>query len=40
MGEPDALARLVLGAGAAEQLEDALMVLGGDAAAVVGDLDR
>ena len=36
MGEPDALARLVLGAGAAEQVEDALMVLGVDAAAVVG----
>ena len=36
MGEADALSRLVLGAGAAEQVEDALMVLGIDAAAVVG----
>ena len=39
MGQPDALARLVLGSGAAEQVEDALMVLGIDAAAVVGDLE-
>ena len=30
---------LVLGSGAAEQVEDALMVLGIDAAAVVGDLE-
>ena len=40
MGEADALARFVLAARAAEQLEDALMVLGRDAAAVVGELDR
>ena len=35
VGEADALARLVLRAGAAEQLEDALVVLRVDAAAVV-----
>ncbi len=40
MGKADALARLVLGAGAAEQLENALMVLGIDAAAVVRDLEN
>ena len=40
MGEPDALARLVLGAGAAKQVENPLMILGIDAAAVVGDLEN
>ena len=39
MGQPDALSRLVLGAGAAEQVENPLMILGIDAAAVVGDLE-
>ena len=39
MGEADALARPVLGSGAAEQIEDALMILRIDAAAVVGDLE-
>ena len=36
MGKADALSGLVLGSGAAEQVEDPLMVLGIDAAAVVG----
>ena len=40
VGEPDTLPGLVLGSGAAEQVEDALMVLGIDAAAVVGDLEN
>jgi hypothetical protein len=40
MGKADALAGLVLGSGAAEQVEDALMVLGIDAAAVVADSRR
>src|SRR5690348_10117990 len=35
-----ALAGLILGAGAAEQLEDALVVLGLDAAAVVDDINH
>ncbi len=35
MGEADALSRLVLGSGAAEQVENALMVLGIDAAPIV-----
>ena len=39
MGEADALPRLVLGPGAAEQIEDPLMVLGIDAAAIVGNLE-
>lgn len=39
MGETDALAGLVLRSGAAEQVENALMVLGVDAAAVVGHLE-
>ena len=39
MGKPDALSRLVLGSGAAEQVENALVVLGIDAAAIVGDLE-
>ena len=38
MGEPDALSRLVLGSRAPEQVENALMVLGIDAAPVVADL--
>src|SRR5205085_1380900 len=38
--EPDALAGLVLGSGAAEQIEDALMILRIDAAAVVNDLEN
>src|SRR4051812_39065238 len=37
MGQPDALARLVLDAGAAEQIEHSLAVGGADAAAVVDD---
>ena len=40
MGEADSLARLVLGAGAAKQVENPLVVLGIDAAAVVGDLEN
>ena len=36
MGEADPFARLVLGAGAPEELEDPLMVLGVDPTAVVG----
>ena len=38
--QPDALPGLVLGSGAAEQVKDPLMVLGIDAAAVVGDLEN
>ena len=38
MGQADALTRLVLGAGAAEQVEHAFVVLSGDAATVVLDL--
>ena len=40
MRESDTLPGLVLGSGAAEQVEDALMVLGIDAAAVVGDFEN
>ena len=40
MREADALARLVLRAGAAEKVENTLMVLGIDAAAIVGDLEN
>ena len=40
MGEPDALAGLVLRAGAAKQVEDPLMILRIDAATVVGDLEN
>jgi hypothetical protein len=40
MRKADALARFVLGAGAAEQVKNALVVLGIDAAAVVGDLEN
>ena len=39
VGEADAFAGLVLRAGAAEQVEHAFVVLLGDAAAVVLDLD-
>ena len=39
MGKADALAGFVLRAGAAEKVENPLMVLGIDAAAVVGDLE-
>ena len=39
MGEADALSRPVLGSRAAEQVENPLVVLGIDAAAVVGDLE-
>ena len=39
MGEPNSLARLVLGAGAAKQVENPLMILGIDTTAVVGDLE-
>jgi len=39
VGEPDALARLVLGPGAAKQLEYALMILGVDPPAIVADLE-
>ena len=39
MGKADSLTRFVLGAGAPEQVENALMILGIDAAAVVGDLE-
>ncbi len=38
MGKSDALAGAVLDAGAAEQFEDALMVGGIDASAIVGDV--
>src|SRR4051812_37667053 len=40
MRESDALARLVLLARATEQIEDALMILGGDPPAIVGDRER
>ena len=40
MGEANSLARLVLGAGAAKQVENPLMVLGIDTTAVVGDLEN
>ena len=40
MGKADALSRPVLGSGAAEQFENPLMVLGIDAAAIVGDLEN
>ena len=40
MGEADALSRLVLGSGAAEQIENPLMVLGIDAAAIVRYLEN
>src|SRR5829696_8500406 len=40
MRKPDALAGLVLGSGAAEQLEDALMISRVDAAAVVDHLEN
>ena len=39
MGQSDSLARLVLSAGAAKKVENPLMVLGIDAAAVIGDLE-
>ena len=39
MGKANALSGLVLRAGAAEQVENPLMVLGIDAAAIVGDLE-
>src|ERR1700722_18636494 len=39
MGKSDPLSRLVLFGGAAEQVENALMVLGIDAAAIVRDLE-
>ncbi len=39
MGQPDALSRPVLGAGAAKQVENALVVLGVDAASIIGDLE-
>ena len=39
MGETDALPRFVLGPGAAKQVKNALMVLGRDAASIVGDLE-
>src|SRR5262245_22401951 len=39
MGETDALSWLVLGSGAAKQVENPLMVLGVDAATVVRDLE-
>src|SRR6202165_44949 len=40
MGKSYSLSRLVLGAGAAEQVENSLMVLGIDAAAIVGDFEN
>ena len=40
MGKADAFARLVLRTGAAEQVEHAVVVLLGDAAAIVLDLDH
>ena len=40
VGKPNSLAGLVLGAGAAKQVEDALMVLGIDTTAVVGNLEN
>ena len=40
MGEANALARPVLGSGAAEQIEDALMILGIDAAAIVRNVEN
>src|SRR5688572_27389155 len=40
MGKPDPLAGLVLAAGTAEQLEDALMIFRVDAAAIVLDLEQ
>ena len=39
MGKPDALARFVLGSRPAEELKNALMILGIDAAAVIGNLE-
>ncbi len=38
MRKPDAFARTVLSAGPPEQFEDTLVILLGDAAAVVGDV--
>src|ERR1700751_1226303 len=40
MRKPNALARLVLGSGATEQVENALMILRIDAPAIVGDLEN
>ena len=40
MGKPDALSRLILGSGAAEQIENALMILGVDAAPIVRYLEN
>src|SRR6266852_6809353 len=40
MGKSDALSRLVLSTGAAEQVKNSLMVLGIDAAAIVGDFEN
>ena len=40
MGKSYSLSLLVLGTGAAEQVKNSLMVLGVDAAAVVGDLEN
>src|ERR1700744_4099041 len=37
MGEADTLTGFVLGSGAAEQVENALVILGSDATAVIGD---
>src|SRR6202022_378729 len=39
VGQSDALSRLVLGTGAAKKVKNPLVVLGIDAAAVVGDLE-
>jgi hypothetical protein len=39
VGKSNSLSRLVLGTGAAKQVKNPLMVLGIDAAAVVGDLE-
>src|SRR5437868_4980408 len=40
MGKSYSLSRLVLGPGTAEEVEDPLMVLGIDAAAIVGDFEN
>src|ERR1700753_2218221 len=40
VGKANALSRFVLGAGAAEQVENPLVVLGIDAAAIVGDFEN
>src|SRR5215813_15603410 len=39
MGKPNALARLVLASSPAEEFKNTLMILGVDAAAVIGDLE-